>query len=114
MSRWINTKGIFEWDGEKYVETYAEGYDYTGELALAYQTFRSGYAGGGGGGGAGDGGNIVLITSSLTQPLIDASKIVYDVSEGDRGQYGLGGNGSSSLAGWGGFGKPGEVIVIVM
>ena len=31
----ITTKAEFIWDGEKYVETHTEGYEYEGELALA-------------------------------------------------------------------------------
>ena len=31
----ITTKSEFIWDGEKYVETHTEGYEYEGELALA-------------------------------------------------------------------------------
>ena len=30
----ITTKAEFIWDGEKYVETYTEGYEYEGEIAL--------------------------------------------------------------------------------
>lgn len=33
---WINTHVIFEWDGSRFVETYAEGYEYQGPLALAH------------------------------------------------------------------------------
>ena len=30
---WINTKVEFEWDGNQYVETACEGYEYSGEVA---------------------------------------------------------------------------------
>ena len=33
---WINTKAEFEWDGEKYVETSCEGYEYSGEVAECF------------------------------------------------------------------------------
>ena len=49
MKRWINTKVTFEWDGEQYVETSAEGYNYEGEMALCLFSPFSGYGGGGGG-----------------------------------------------------------------
>jgi|TARA_R110000824_G_scaffold118830_3_gene271232 hypothetical protein len=32
----ITTKSVFIWNGEKYVETHTEGYEYEGELSLAY------------------------------------------------------------------------------
>jgi len=32
----ITTKSEFIWDGDKYVETHTEGYEYEGELSLAY------------------------------------------------------------------------------
>lgn len=114
MKRWINTKVIFEWDGDKYVEKYVEGYDYEGELSLAAQTFRSGYGGGGGGGAGGNGGNVVLITSRLSQSLIDDGKVVYDVSKGVRGQYGEGGGPGMTSAGWGVTGEDGTIIEIIM
>jgi len=41
---WINTKVEFEWDGEKYVETNAEGYEYEGELELAQRYQLKGFA----------------------------------------------------------------------
>ena len=31
----INTKAVFEWDGEKYIETHTDGYEYEGPMALA-------------------------------------------------------------------------------
>ncbi len=31
----INTKAVFQWDGEKYIEVYNEGYEYDGPMALA-------------------------------------------------------------------------------
>tara|TARA_R110000824_G_scaffold10990_5_gene47970 strand:- start:1746 stop:2780 length:1035 start_codon:yes stop_codon:yes gene_type:complete len=31
----INTKAVFEWDGTQYIETYNEGYEYEGPMALA-------------------------------------------------------------------------------
>ena len=31
----VNTKAVFEWDGEKYIETHTEGYEYEGPIALA-------------------------------------------------------------------------------
>ena len=34
-SRWINTRGVLEWDGDKYVEIESDGYWYDGPLALA-------------------------------------------------------------------------------
>mgnify|MGYP003146823839 CR=1 FL=1 len=42
---WINTKVEFEWDGEKYVETNIEGYEYEGELELAQRYKLKGFAG---------------------------------------------------------------------
>ncbi len=33
---WINTKTIWQWDGEKYVEIHNEGYEYSGPMALAH------------------------------------------------------------------------------
>jgi hypothetical protein len=78
------------------------------------QTFRSGYGGGGGGGAGGNGGNVVLITSRLSQSLIDDGKVVYDVSKGVRGQYGVGGGPGMSSAGWGVTGEDGTIIVIIM
>ena len=32
----INTKAVFQWDGEKYIEVYNEGYEYDGPLALSW------------------------------------------------------------------------------
>ena len=32
----ITTKSVFIWEGDKYVETHTEGYEYEGELSLAY------------------------------------------------------------------------------
>lgn len=46
MSRWINTKAVFEWNGEKYIEKYSEGYFYNGELSLCLDGGASGAAGG--------------------------------------------------------------------
>ena len=46
MNRWINTKAVFEWDGEKYIEKYSEGYLYDGELALCLEGGPAGGAGG--------------------------------------------------------------------
>lgn len=114
MKRWINTKVVFEWDGEKYVEKYVEGYNYEGELSLAAVTVRSGYGGGAGGGGGGNGGNVVLITTSLSKPLIDSNNIAYDVSKGVRGQYGVGGGTGMTSAGWGVTGYDGTIIEIIM
>jgi|6_EtaG_2_1085325.scaffolds.fasta_scaffold02227_3 hypothetical protein len=37
---WINTKVEFEWDGEKYVETDVEGYEYEGEIEHAQRGSR--------------------------------------------------------------------------
>tara|TARA_R110002051_G_scaffold30690_2_gene70802 strand:+ start:2888 stop:3970 length:1083 start_codon:yes stop_codon:yes gene_type:complete len=31
----INTKAVFQWDGDKYIEVYNEGFEYNGELSLA-------------------------------------------------------------------------------
>jgi hypothetical protein len=31
----INTKAVFQWDGDKYIEVYNEGYEYDGTMALA-------------------------------------------------------------------------------
>ena len=31
----INTKVVFEWDGEKYIEVYNEGFEYDGPMSLA-------------------------------------------------------------------------------
>tara|TARA_B100000470_G_C19780490_1_gene387478 strand:- start:941 stop:1285 length:345 start_codon:yes stop_codon:yes gene_type:complete len=111
--KWINTKVVFEWDGDKYVEKIVEGYYYDGELSLAVETRYAGNGGGAGGGGGGNGGILVFITSSLAKPRIDDGTILFDVSKGDRGQYGQGGGGSSG-AGWGTTGYDGELIKIVM
>ena len=111
--RWINTKVVFEWDGEKYVEKYVEGYEYEGELALATETVHAGSGGGAGGGGGGNGGILVFITSSLAKPLIDNGTITFDVSKGVRGGYGQGGSGSTG-AGWGVTGNDGQLIKIIM
>lgn len=109
--RWINTKVVFKWDGEKYIETYAEGYEYEGELALAAETIHAGDGGGAGGGGGGNGGILVFITSSLTKPLIDDGTITFDVSKGIRGGYGA---GVANQAGWGTTGNDGQLIKIIM
>lgn len=49
MSKWINTKVVFEWNGERYVEKYSEGYIYNGELSLCAEGGPGGGAGGAGG-----------------------------------------------------------------
>ena len=55
----ITTKAEFIWDGDKYVETHTEGYEYEGELALAgieedlEEQERLSETGGGTGGGTG-------------------------------------------------------------
>ena len=122
MKRWINTKVVLEWDGEQYVETYAEGYNYEGDMALCAFDPYSGYGGGAGGGAGGNGGVVVLITSQLSKPFLDSGKVDYTVQAGERGGYGNGGSGSS-WAGWGGVGGPGssatrafdgEIIKIIM
>jgi len=41
---WINTKAEFEWDGEKYVETSCEGYEYSGEVAECFMNMDEGVA----------------------------------------------------------------------
>jgi len=107
MKRWINTKVTFEWDGEQYVETSAEGYNYEGEMALCTFSPYSGYGGGGGGGAGGNGGVVVLVTSQLSKPLLDSGKVDFTVQAGERGGYGNGGSGSS-WAGWGNNGGPGS------
>ena len=86
---------------------------YDGELSLAVETRYAGNGGGAGGGGGGNGGILVFITSSLAKPRIDDGTILFDVSKGDRGQYGQGGGGSTG-AGWGTTGYDGELIKIVM
>ena len=46
--------------------------------------------------------------------LIDSNNIVYDVSKGVRGQYGVGGGPGMSQAGWGVTGYDGTIIEIIM
>ena len=97
---WINTRVIFEWDGTQYVEKTVEGYWYEGQLSLADVNHYAGHGAGGGGGAGGNGGMVILITSNLSQPLIDDSILVVDVSKGQKGTKGFcggsSGNGTNS------------------
>ena len=52
----ITTKAEFIWDGEKYVETYTEGYEYEGEIALLDLEDDLSSSSGGTGGTGGTGG----------------------------------------------------------
>ena len=109
--KWINTKVVLEWDGEKYVETYTDGYYYNGELALCDVNVHAGYGGGGGGGGAGNGGVVVFVTSNLAVDLIENSIIQFDVSGGTKGS---GGSSTGNNGGHGSDGLNGELIKVVM
>ena len=117
--KWINTKVVFEWDGEKYVEIYVDGYYYNGALDLCAEDFNAGFGAGGGGGGGGNGGVIVFITSNLSVPLIDNGTILYNVTKGYRGVRGLAGgnvhNGTDAQHGVNGTdGSDGELVQIIM
>ena len=117
--KWINTKVVFEWDGEKYVETYVDGYYYNGALDLCAEDYNAGFGAGGGGGGGGNGGVIVFITSNLSIPLIDNGTIAYNISKGLKGDAGYAGgasgNGTSAQHGIDGTdGSDGELVQIIM
>jgi|TARA_Y100000310_G_scaffold142695_1_gene142188 hypothetical protein len=111
--KWINRKVVFEWDGEKYVEIYADKYLYEGEIQYA-ANYTPGNGGGGGGGGGGNGGVIVLITSHLSKTAIDAGAVTVSAAAGAAGASGAvgtgGGGGNNGVAG--GVGAAGTTITV--
>jgi hypothetical protein len=42
LSRWINTKTVWEWQDGQYVEVESQGYEYDGQLALAHSPANTG------------------------------------------------------------------------
>jgi uncharacterized protein YihD (DUF1040 family) len=73
----ITTKAEFKWDGEKYVEVHTEGYEYEGELALAYagdDSSHTSHGAGGEGADPGSGGSpslADLTTKDVGQIMLD-------------------------------------------
>ena len=110
MNKWINTKVVFEWDGEKYIERYSEGYLYDGELSLC--------AVGGAEGGAGGSASVTRAITrlevldphvvQLMRDVMDSSETAprLKVQAGAAGGGGGGGAASSGTGGAGGEGYP--------